>query len=649
MRLSLTLFLLLLHFLSFAQIDPVQTDNKDQPVRRSLAPRGPDTTKIASIDQYRIISLERDTVYVDTSLTIQKEYNFNYLRKDSFGLLPFSNEGQPYNILDFTRVRHSPFPEFGYNAKQSNYLQVEDINYYSVATPLTELYFKTVMEQGQSLDAFITLNTSERFNFSIAYKGLRSIGKYINQLTSAGNFRFTTSYHTENKRYVANAHFTAQDLLNGENGGITNTADFESDDDAFTDRARLDVFFTDAQSVLKGKRAFIDHYFRINKNAGSNNLHVAHQFNFEYKYFEFTQPTLISTIGEEETPILRFGPSYRSGQINDQVRYNRMYNKVGAVYESTLLGSFTFFIEDYRYNYFYNKIIVTPEGPIVGSLNDQINSVGAQYQYRKNKWRGKFLLSNSISDHSMSNLSGALTYDFNDKNSLSFEYQHINKLPNLIFNLHQSSYINYNWFNDFNNEKINQININANTQWLSASAQIATYTDMLYFSNDEAEPFQVVTPKQYSESINYVSVKLSKEFRYGKFALDNTVLYQEVDQQANILNVPKIVTRNTLYFSDHFFKRALYLQTGVTLNYFTEYYANDYNPLLGEFFVQEDKKIGNFPLLDFFVNARIKQTRIFFKAEHFNSSFTGNNFYAAPNSPYRDFLIRFGLVWNFFQ
>ena len=249
----------------------------------------------------------------------------------------------------------------------------------------------------------------------------------------------------------------------------------------------------------------------------------------------------------------------------------------------------------------------------------------------------------------MSNLSGALTYDFNGKNSLSFEYQHINKLPNLIFNLHQSSYINYNWFNDFNNEKINQININANTQWLSASAQIATYTDMLYFSNDEAEPFQVVTPKQYSESINYVSVKLSKEFRYGKFALDNTVLYQEVDQQANILNVPKIVTRNTLYFSDHFFKRALYLQTGVTLNYFTEYYANDYNPLLGEFFVQEDKKIGNFPLLDFFVNARIKQTRIFFKAEHFNSSFTGNNFYAAPNSPYRDFLIRFGLVWNFFQ
>jgi hypothetical protein len=71
--------------------------------------------------------------------------------------------------------------------------------------------------------------------------------------------------------------------------------------------------------------------------------------------------------------------------------------------------------------------------------------------------------------------------------------------------------------------------------------------------------------------------------------------------------------------------------------------------VLGEFFVQNEKEIGGFPMLDFFVNARIRQTRIFFKAEHFNSSFTGNNFYAAPEYPYRDFLIRFGLVWNFFK
>jgi hypothetical protein len=58
---------------------------------------------------------------------------------------------------------------------------------------------------------------------------LRSEGRYINQLASTGNFRFTTSYNTKNERYFANGHFTNQDVLNEENGGITTINDFESE------------------------------------------------------------------------------------------------------------------------------------------------------------------------------------------------------------------------------------------------------------------------------------------------------------------------------------------------------------------------------------------------------------------------------------
>ena len=35
--------------------------------------------KVATIDMYRVITLERDTTYIDTSLTIKKLYSFNYL------------------------------------------------------------------------------------------------------------------------------------------------------------------------------------------------------------------------------------------------------------------------------------------------------------------------------------------------------------------------------------------------------------------------------------------------------------------------------------------------------------------------------------------------------------------------------------------
>src|SRR5690606_26645677 len=104
-----------------------------------------------------------------------------------------------------------------------------------------------------------------------------------------------------------------------------------------------------------------------------------------------------------------------------------------------------------------------------------------------------------------------------------------------------------------------------------------------------------------------------------------------------------------IYFSDHVFKKAMFLQTGFSVNYFTNYYANDYNPLIGEFYVQNQREIGNFPVIDFFINAKVSTARIFLKAEHFNSSFTGYNFYSTPNQPYRDFIIRFGIAWNFFS
>ena len=126
------------------------------------------------------------------------------------------------------------------------------------------------------------------------------------------------------------------------------------------------------------------------------------------------------------------------------------------------------------------------------------------------------------------------------------------------------------------------------------------------------------------------------------------MLYQKVKGNGDVLNVPQINTRNTLYFSSNLFKKAMYLQTGITLNYFSKYYMNAYDPVLAEFYVQTEEEFGDFPRLDFFINAKIRQTRIYLKAEHFNSAFTGYNYFSAPNNPYRDFTVRFGIVWNFF-
>jgi len=177
------------------------SQNKDikvsAPNLRNQSQRDIVKNKVAPIDLYRVITIDKDTTYINTSLTIQKEYSHDYLRKDIFGLLPFSNDGQTYNTLQYSLTVLSPYPEFGFKAKHFNFLEANQIRCNSVATPVTELYFKTTIKKGQSADAFISLNTYENLNFSIAYKGLRSEGEYLNQLSSTGNLGLCCTHFSD--------------------------------------------------------------------------------------------------------------------------------------------------------------------------------------------------------------------------------------------------------------------------------------------------------------------------------------------------------------------------------------------------------------------------------------------------------------------
>ncbi|MBA3985402.1 MAG: hypothetical protein H0X63_02235, partial [Flavobacteriales bacterium] len=267
-----TLVFLLIVFspaIVFSQVTPI-LEQQDSGINPNIDNRGNTTTANVNfegekppITDYKIISYERDTTYVDTTLTLAKDYKFNYLRRDDYELMPFSNLGPAYNTLayDFSTVRLKPL--FGARGRHFNFMEVEDIDYYHVPTPLTELYFKTAFEQGQQLDAFFTINTSERFNFSVAYKGVRSLGNYQNMLTSSGNFRFTSNYQSANKRYNARVHVVFQDLYNQENGGLKPAFIplFINDDRDFRDRGRLEVQFENAENVLEGKRFYLDHEY----------------------------------------------------------------------------------------------------------------------------------------------------------------------------------------------------------------------------------------------------------------------------------------------------------------------------------------------------------------------------------------------------
>jgi hypothetical protein len=127
MKNNLLLVFLLMFSVGFSQVQKGEKPNKAVSLNEV-----PEKAPKATFNQYRIITLQRDTTYVDTSLTIKKEYEYNYLRKDIFGLLPFANEGQTYAVLDYGLKSFTSFPEIGFSGKQFNYLGVKDINYYDL-------------------------------------------------------------------------------------------------------------------------------------------------------------------------------------------------------------------------------------------------------------------------------------------------------------------------------------------------------------------------------------------------------------------------------------------------------------------------------------------------------------------------------------
>ncbi|MDT0643631.1 putative porin [Zunongwangia sp. F363] len=612
------------------------TDSEENAVQDSVAK--------PPVQDYKIISYENDTTFVDTSLTIQKDYKFNYLRKDNFELLPFNNTGQPYTHLSYEVEFDETMPDFGARARHFRFFEVEDISYYRVPTPFTELYFKTVPEQGQQLDAFFTVNTSPNFNFSVAYNGVRALGKYQHYLTSTGIFRTTANYHTSNKKYQLRTHFVTHDLTNEENGGLTEQAleQYIGEEEEFDDRSLLDVRFENAENTLNGKRFYLEHeYFLTNPITDSlNSLSFGHVFNFNYKKYTFNQ-----TQAEKEV----FGESFESSNLRDQVRLEEVYNEANVTFKNNILGRLKARAAYKHFDYGYNSVYVLEDGEVItNKLNGGTLSIGGEYQ----KNIGGFNLDaeaslNVVGEFSGNYLMATASYALDEDNQIAFGLNQSSMAPNYNFLLYQSDYINYNWQNDYDNINSQNLHFRLNSKKLfQAEANLTQIQNYTYFGLNEGAA--QVKPFQYAGQVRYYRIKAEREFDFGRFGMYHTLMYQNVVDGTDALKLPDFVTRNSIYYKDFWFDKALYLQTGFTFKYFSPYQINGYDPVLAEFYVQDEQELGGYPVLDFFFNGKVRQTRIFFKLENVNSLLTGNNNFSAPGYPYTDFLVRFGLVWNFF-
>lgn len=594
---------------------------------------------------YKMISLWQDTVSVDTSLTLKKYFKHNLLGKDTFGRMPFSNVGQPFNTLIYHSENTNQTALLGATAKDYLYTPVKDVLYYSVPTPLTELRYKNGIEQGDMLDALFTVNFLPELNVFIGYKGMTSLGNYQNMATESGNFKAGASFHSSDKRYSGVVHYTSSTLSQQENGGISNPEQFESGNSQYLNRAVLDVAFTNASSKKISERYFLQHqyrFFQIGSSSSNEGLTLKHQLYTEKQLYSFQQ-TVSNTY---------FGAAYVPESISDRVSLKTIHNELGAELSLPYLGKSYIFgkVQHYRYkfnNLFYKQGVLQPH---------QIVSTDYLLGATWNRTLGGFSVEANIQKMLLGKMSrnfaqGEISYRFSSQTRATVGASLQTSMPTFMQMLYQSDYKSYQWnhTDDFNPIFSKNVFANISTPWGAISADISHINNYTYFKSESNDKQNIVSVHQQNEAISHAKIDIHQAYSLWKFTLDNRITFQHVIQNTPILNVPTYVGRHTLYFSTYLFDKAMFLQTGLCVNYFSSYYANEYNPLLSEFITQTQTKIGAFPVMDYFVNAKVKTMRIFISAEHFNASFTGYNYYSAPKYPYRDLTIRFGIVWNFFS
>lgn len=591
---------------------------------------------------YKIISFYKDTTIVDTTLTIKKERVYNYIRKNTFELVPLHNMGQTFNRLGYDFNQTNIFPEIGAKAKQFNFFRTEDIEYYRVPTPTSELFFHTAIQQGHLLNSLFTANVNPQLNVSVAYKGLRSLGDYRNALASHQNFRMTASYKSKNNRYIIRTHYAGQNLLNQENGGLTDESllYYTTNNEEFKDRERLATNFTDAESQFKTRRYYVEHGFNLwyhpadSLKKQDSYFQIGHEFIRKNEFYTFNQ--------DKENQF--FGASYNL-KVSDSTYYFRTDNAAFAELKTPIiLGKIRFKANHSNFNYGYNSVLFLNNQTIPRNLKGHSSSLHARWDARFSKF-GLTSEAGSVfeGDFKGNYLSG--TASFTKDSLLTFKAILLIKSqkPNFNFLLYQSDYVDYNWFPNIENEQTRYLGFSLESdKLLDAEVSITQKNNYTYFDENSK-------PAQFSEGLAYLKIKAHKELRWRKWALDNTFMYQKVAQGEAVFRVPDFVTENTFYFSDDIFKRKpMYMQTGFTVKYFSKYYADEFNPLLNEFRLQNKTEIGNYPMLDYFLNARIQRTRMFFKLENLGSLLEDGKYFATPTQPYRDFRIRFGIVWNFF-
>ena len=152
-------------------------------------------------------------------------------------------------------------------------------------------------------------------------------------------------------------------------------------------------------------------------------------------------------------------------------------------------------------------------------------------------------------------------------------------------------------------------------------------------------------PYQSSKNIQVITLRLKQDIKYKAFGWENEAAYQ-LSSEKSELPLPTVSLFSNIYLA---FKAAkvLTIQIGGNLYYHTDYYAPYYEPATQQFLLQDEVKVGNYPLINAYANFHLKQARFFIMAYNLGSKFVKPNYFSLAHYPLDPMTLRMGISVTF--
>lgn len=533
--------------------------------------------------------------------------------------------------------------EFNYskNNFQHYFTSHQNIRYYNTKTPHTDLFYVIGSKKEQSIDMTFSYNVKENWNVTAAFNRIRSDGFYLRQSTNDNTLSMSSNYRSHNNRYYLLANIIYNTAANAENGGLSN--------DTSATSTSLTPNLSNAKRRTHNKGVYLKQYFnfgekstdstRLNSILTSNRLILTSHIENEIYTYEDLFPTegYYSTIYFDS---IQTYDSINVYKIDNELEWKRVDNKKHRGIND-LLGV------SVKVKHQYISISQNEKFDSVNTsstYNNIIAGAGIYNTYSNNNLWWKISANYTLEGYNKDNYysEASLIKKSNDSLSIfSLITNNQSYKPSYLHNHFSSN--NFKWKNNFKQTQSSYIAINytANKYKLSLSASYTNYENFVYLD-------QSATPKQHNNSFAIMGANVKKDFKFWNFHLDNKIDYQYVPD-SSIIRIPEFVFEHSLYYETNVFKKAAQVQIGVSLFYASAFYGNAYMSSTAQFYLQDENKTGNYPFLNFFINAKIKTARIFFKIDHLNSGISGDNYTFSPYNPINTRAFKLGVSWRFFD